>query len=598
VSTLSGIKLIEPSYYQSSLYEPELAIKKPLSTRVFFAALPFIALHKPFGRAVTFTADAIKIVSSFNELVNEKDAKRIVQAAVAVSALAGTFFMHPLGLCISTLHDLGFDLSEVMLQLQAGNTQEAIYSVFLAVQHLLYLGTMVVGSLEIVALSMLFNMAIEVGRSKQEFQKGNILEGSSHMLMSLVRFSQAVPFMEKSMFKHNMAGKELSRKLTETVAKVRDTIAYHFYSYARTLTSPHWKLTETWLNTVSSFKNDECSSWQKTASAAKSVFSTIMLLPFALSGLVVGQTLHFSAFLLSTRPFIHLKGNVQPKQTSDRSFSTFQLNCCLPSGGFARMFGGIDKPNKERVEEIAAMILKSKANVVCLQEVSDLNDAKYLYEKLSDRFAEFYFHMGATPFILQNNSGLMVASDMAIEEGSEELHSFSDIKGTESMVNKCFFLFTTKLANFITTHLSPSSSDIDPTTGETYTRLEEQKRILSALQKRTRENNKSFFILGDMNIKWNGPEYHKSPLFLEGIDHYNQNRQTVTNQDATSETDFLVQKNWHHKKDAKPYQLIIDFFVSFGEFVSVNMRKVATFDVNHPKKAISDHAAFETEVNI
>jgi hypothetical protein len=139
------------------------------------------------------------------------------------------------------------------------HNREAFYAMLSMSQHLFYLGTMLIGSLEIIALSMLINMAIEICRSKKEFQKGHLLEGTSHLIMSTVRFFQSVPYMEKVAYKNNVQGKEQFRILTETAAKVRNQAALFFYSSARFLVSAHWQMTDFLLETVSLCKDDQSS---------------------------------------------------------------------------------------------------------------------------------------------------------------------------------------------------------------------------------------------------------------------------------------------------------------------------------------------------
>jgi endonuclease/exonuclease/phosphatase family metal-dependent hydrolase len=568
-----------------------------LAIRIFYAALPFIALQKPLGRIITLTTDSIKSFTSLSNLAKKKDTKELLKTIIAISALVSTIFMHPLGLCISTLQDLGCDIATLLNQFQMCSNQEILYSLLSITQHLFYLGTMIAGSLEIIALSMLINMAIEACRSKKEFQKGNLLEGASHLLMSLVRFSQTVPYIEKIAYTHDIKGKNYSRTVNETMAKIRDHLAIHFFRSARFLVTPLWKFTETFLNTVSIYNNNESSTTTKVVSSTKSAFSLIVLLPFAVAGLALGQICHFSAYLLSTAPYIHLKSEAKEK-SSDKNLSFFQLNCCLTSGGFSRWFGGTALPNDQRVLKIAEMIKEKNPDLVCLQEVSDINDAFNLYKELSSEYADFYLNMGPTPCIMQNNSGLFVASKVAIER--PDLQSFSDIHGTEGAVNKCFFLFSTEKANFIITHLSPSNDDLNPKNSEIQTRSKEQERILLAANQRSDENSKPTFISGDFNINWNSEEYRESLLFNKGSDQYNKNRQEVTDQVSTAETEYLINQNWHHNKDTKPQRLILDYFLSFFQRdrpVSTKTIKISTFDVENPEKALSDHAALMTEIN-
>ncbi|MBX9745186.1 MAG: endonuclease/exonuclease/phosphatase family protein [Chlamydiales bacterium] len=574
------LHLRSPAYYAPDDGNSQDVRKHSLVTRAFYAVLPFIALHKPFGRIITLTMDSSRTVSSFSQLLEKKDGKAALKTIIAIAALAGTVFMHPLGLCIATLYDLISNLPEAITQLQAGNLQGLI----LTFQHGLYLGTILIGSVEIIAISLLLSMAIEIYRSRKEFQQGYLLEGISHLLMSIVRFGQSVPYMARAAEQNNLRSQQLFKSLETTAAKVRDRAALFFYSSARSLVTPLWKSTSVWLKTISDCKNPLSSTSQKISSVAKSALLSCVLLPLTFSGLALGQVLHFTAFNLATTPYIHLTGDAEIQNPSDKKFSMFQLNCCLTAGGFARLFGGLDLSDEQRVEEIAKMIRANNPDIACLQEVSDLEDALSLYRKLSPEFAEFYLNIGATPFILQNNSGLFVASKQAIT--NPQFHSFADIQGTESMVNKGYFSFSTPVANFINTHLSPSSDDLHPTDPEIRTRAKEQRRILDTAQDQFSNNNKPVFVSGDCNTD-------QGLLFDQCTDRSTPNPQ------ATCEADYLVDRNWRHDSSAQPRGKMIDYFFSFFQKPpTFNTRTIPTFNVDRPKDAISDHPALFSEVTL
>ena len=490
-------RLKSPAYYAPDDQNIRPVQNESVVTRIFYAALPFAALHQPFGRIITLVMDTTRTCSSFSQLVEKQNYKELVKTSVAVAALAGTFFLHPLGLCLASLYDLGFDLTAIVNQLQMGRVSETCYALLSMCQHLFYLGTMLIGSVEVIALSLLFQMAAEIIRSRKEFQKGNFIEGVGHLLMSIVRFSQAVPYAEKVCDSRDVC-KEASHQLGGTLLKVRNHAALFFYSLSGFFVRPIWEITGRWVATIPLYKDVKTPTSQKICSAAQSAFATMVLWPFALGGLVMGQVCHFSAFLLCPTPYLSLKGSGTVKKIIDKSLSFFQLNCCLTSGGFSRMFGGVVLPNHERVRAIGKMIRENHPDLVCLQEVSDWDDAYGLYRELVPDYAEFYFHMGATPCVLQNNSGLFVASKVAID--NPELHGFSEIQGTESMVNKCFFVFSTQIAHFITTHLSPSSDDLHPKDAEMRVRAEEQNKIYLAACRRMAQNKKPLFVAGDLNI--------------------------------------------------------------------------------------------------
>jgi hypothetical protein len=120
----SAQALQSPAYYAPDDSNISHSKKDYLIVRIFYAALPFIALHKPFGKIITFVMDSIRTVISFNQLVEKKESKKLLETIVAISALAGTIFAHPLGLCISTLYNLGCDLTTVITICEKGETPE------------------------------------------------------------------------------------------------------------------------------------------------------------------------------------------------------------------------------------------------------------------------------------------------------------------------------------------------------------------------------------------------------------------------------------------------------------------------------------------
>lgn len=577
-SSMTSISLQDPAYFDGSLIDQPHT--DSLVMRIGCVALPFIALYRPCGRVIALVMGAVNALSASGKWAERKDGKALCTTVIAIIAFAGTLFMHPLGLAIAALHDAGCDLVRVWT---SPGEWEALLS---CLQHLCYLGTMLMGSVEVVVVSLLFSMLMEAVRSRGEWRDGRFLEASAHALMSLVRGAQGLPYLERVAYAHHIPGKEWVQALQSRVAAVRDQASIYLYSSARWLVSPLWKSTELWLQAVSCWKDPACATSQKIALIAKSLCVSAVLLPMTLGGLALGEAVHFTAYQLATTPYIHVQGEAAVQPSSDQQpFTLFQLNCCLTAGGFARLFGGLDLPDAERVQHIADMIRTENPDLICLQEVSDLSSAWDLYHRLSSQYSEFYFHIGSTPFILQNNSGLFVASKVAIEQ--PEFHSFSDLVGVESMVNKGFFVFSTKMAHFINTHLSPSSKDLAPTEKEETTREEEQSRIYATVRARCLQEAKPMFVVGDFNT-------HHGTLFKENV------LESSGNLEAVAETGYLVQRNWHQNALAQPEGVSIDHVLMFSSEPTqyrVEVSAKATFDVNDPKAAISDHPALVSNVS-
>lgn len=470
---------------------------------------------------------------------------------MGIIALAATFFAHPLGLGIATFYELIRQLPYAM------HSGEAFLN---CLHHAAYLGVLMLGSIEIISVGLLLNMAMEALKAKGEWRKGHVLETIAHLLMSGVRFGQSLPIMAE---KHTSI-----RPLANTVAAIRDRTSSCLYKLARTCITPMWTSTNLWLTTISLCKNRKAFKYQTIASIFSSTIITLALLPFTLAGVAAGHILHFAAFLMATKPFTHLigKGSKELK----KQLSIFQLNCCLTAGGFAKLFGGLALSDKERLAKISEMILNQDPDIIALQEVSDPSSAFALYETLKDKYHDFYLNMGTTPWILQNNSGLFLASKIPVT--SARFESFEDIPGTETMVNKGYFTCRLKDLTIINTHLSPSSDDYRPSDSEINARNEEQKRIL---------NEKPNLVLADFNT-FQGPLFDKAAATISS---------------TSCETDYLRERNFNHNPDFKPNEhLFIDHALSFGP--SLKGKTIATFDTDNPAAAISDHPAILSSAKI
>lgn len=356
----------------------------------------------------------------------------------------------------------------------------------------------------------------------------------------------------------------------------RDRVAQSAYAWARFCMTPLWKSTDLCLKTVSVCQDSYSSRYQKIGSIAKSALAVAVLLPFALIGLTWGQILHFSAFHLATAPYTHLLGKAAANNQSDGTKKVFQQNCCLTAGGFARLFGGLALTDEERAEKIAAVVKRLQPDVICFQEVSDLNADLSLYTELSSEFTHFYLDIGVSPLILKNNSGLFVASKEPIT--NPQFRSFADIPGTESMVNKGYFMFSVPGATIINMHLSPSSNDSDPTQAEIATRAEELRRIGVAKDQQL-ATGQTVLVLGDYNTNPAG-------VFFENSAYQSDSR----SEEFRCQTDYLVDRNWRHNQDAQPNGIVLDYCVAFSNRpVTVVTQPIPAFEIDHPSEALSDH---------
>ena len=114
----------------------------------------------------------------------------MLQTSIAVIALAGTIFAHPLGMLISTGHDLIIEIVHLIEHLKNGEYQKAMEDCLGIINNALYLALFLHGGLEIGIASLAMQILIGLYHSQAEFKEGHYIEGTGHLLMSMVRGNQ------------------------------------------------------------------------------------------------------------------------------------------------------------------------------------------------------------------------------------------------------------------------------------------------------------------------------------------------------------------------------------------------------------------------
>lgn len=170
-----------------------------LGKRVASAALPFISLYKPLSFPLSLGLGGLRTVTCVQQLLDsiksghsEEIPYALLQTSVAVIALAGTIFAHPLGMLISTGHDLIIETAHLMEHLKKGEKHKAMEDCLGIINNTLYLALFLHGGLEIGIASLAMQILVGLYHSQAEFNKGHYIEGVGHLLMSMIRGNQLV----------------------------------------------------------------------------------------------------------------------------------------------------------------------------------------------------------------------------------------------------------------------------------------------------------------------------------------------------------------------------------------------------------------------
>lgn len=192
-----------PAYYHRE-YENDLPKKDDVENKVFGqcirvtqVALPFLCLYQPLGQPLTIILGATRVISSLAQLIeniksNDSVAigRTLLEVAIATTALACSIFAHPLGMLVTTAHDMVINVVQLVQAIEDKDYKKAAEIGLHLANNALYLGCFFAGSLEWSIASIGLQIFLGLYHSCDEFNKGNYLEGCGHLLMAGIRGNQ------------------------------------------------------------------------------------------------------------------------------------------------------------------------------------------------------------------------------------------------------------------------------------------------------------------------------------------------------------------------------------------------------------------------
>lgn len=204
-------KLISPEYFHRD-YENDLPpvngkdqAKDYFSqaARITSVALPFISLYRPIGKPLAIVTGLSRACTSIYQCISfssgqsSEIAKSLLDTTLAVASVAGTVFLHPVGMLIASGHDIGFNVYRIYGAIKNRDTFEAMKQTLQMANNTFYLFTMMYVSLELQIASLSIQVIVGSVSSISQFKKGNWLEGSADLLMAAIRVNQVVPQVQQ-----------------------------------------------------------------------------------------------------------------------------------------------------------------------------------------------------------------------------------------------------------------------------------------------------------------------------------------------------------------------------------------------------------------
>ncbi|MDR3623888.1 MAG: hypothetical protein P4L16_01970 [Chlamydiales bacterium] len=190
----------EPNYFYRD-FEHDLPKKIDNSyvsyiTRITQVALPFISLYGHAGKVLGVGSSALRAITATNDLYFNPSLKGLANLSFSVVAIAGSVFLHPVGIVITSLHDLGLNFYGIYQAVQTRDILEITKQTTQVANNTLYLFTTVFASIELQIASLTVQVIVSGVSSISEFKKGNWLEGFATLAMGAIRIHQTVGQVE------------------------------------------------------------------------------------------------------------------------------------------------------------------------------------------------------------------------------------------------------------------------------------------------------------------------------------------------------------------------------------------------------------------
>lgn len=241
-----------------------------------------------------------------------------------------------------------------------------------------------------------------------------------------------------------------------------------------------------------------------SSKAAEIGIRALIVIGAALSLILVGAYICITAVVLSVGSkifrgvgfyfqkdgFTHIRSNVPEKSLVDGKACVMTWNIRGHGGGLYAEGGVIHW--RSRVDKITETIRNEDPDVIVLQEVYDTSLIEALVDRLEDRYAHFYTHLGANTW--GNESGLLVITKCAVHQ-----FTHTDFIKTDEKVKRGFETLEIKAhpddllpcARIIGTQLSPGKEAAN-------TRTAQVEQIIDALAKEKIEAPTLF--VGSLNV--------------------------------------------------------------------------------------------------
>lgn len=204
--TAPTLAIQNPRFYQRE-YEHDLSADFENETleniqRAALIALPFLSLIGPLEQAISIGCSTARTsISTFSLVTDLMDGGEhayefLFNLALSVASVAGTVFLNPIGIFITTSHDIYLDGKKLYTHITEEQYAEIAIDLVNLLANCAYLGTMVYGSLEVQIAALALQILVELATALEEYFAERYYEAGAHLAMGAIRSIQIIPYVQ------------------------------------------------------------------------------------------------------------------------------------------------------------------------------------------------------------------------------------------------------------------------------------------------------------------------------------------------------------------------------------------------------------------
>ncbi len=189
------------TYYRR--YDLDLGSAPETVQRIALASLPFVALYRPAGFALSLGMNGARTLTHLQNALLSQDrrdwkgcAAETGQAAIAALSLAAAVSTQAAALFITTGWDTLHGAGASCQSLWKGEYSRALEEVLQAFTSAAYLSFMATGALEAMVAFALFQGTVSLYQARHEIAQGRYLEGCAKIAMGAIRLRQAGRYVQ------------------------------------------------------------------------------------------------------------------------------------------------------------------------------------------------------------------------------------------------------------------------------------------------------------------------------------------------------------------------------------------------------------------